>query len=65
MVFARSPKVKTTFPFQVEVEAIRWALSSAVELEFENVIIEKDSKICHDAIHELILPALEHSHWKL
>ena len=32
---------------------VRWALSLAVELESENIIIEKDFKICHDAIHEL------------
>ena len=28
----------------------------AIKLEAENVIIETDSKICHDAIHKLILP---------
>ena len=32
------------------------ALSLAAKLETENVIIKPDSKICHDAIHELIFP---------
>ena len=35
---------------------MRWALSLAAKLEAKNVIIETDSKICHDAILELILP---------
>ena len=34
---------------------MRWAISLVAKLEAENVIIETDSKICHDAIHELIL----------
>ena len=34
---------------------MRWALSMAAKLEVENVIIETDSKIFHDAIYELIL----------
>ena len=60
MVFACSQKAKTAFPLQAEVEAVRWAISLAAKLEADNVIIETDSKICHDAIHELILPpALE------
>ena len=56
LVFACSQKAKTTFPFPAEAEAIRWVLSLAAKLEAENVIIETDSKSCHDAIHELILP---------
>ena len=28
----------------------------AARLEADSVIIETDSKICHDSIHELILP---------
>ncbi|KAK9987874.1 hypothetical protein SO802_028113 [Lithocarpus litseifolius] len=56
LVFAYSQKAKTTFPLQAEAEAVRWAISLAAKLEAENVIIETDSKICHDAIHELILP---------
>ena len=56
LVFACSQKAKTTFPLQPEVEAVRWAISLATKLEADNVIIETDSKICHDAIHELILP---------
>ena len=56
MVFACSQKAKTTFPLQAEAEAVRWAISLAAKLEANNVIIETDSKICHDAIHELILP---------
>ena len=55
MVFACSQKVKTTFPLQVEAKAIRWALSLPANLETENSISETDSKICHDAIHKLIL----------
>jgi len=55
LVFACSQKAKTTFPLQVEAEAVRWALSMAAKLEVENVIIETDSKIFHDAIYELIL----------
>ena len=35
---------------------MRWAISLAARLEADNVIIETDSKICHDSIHELILP---------
>ena len=35
---------------------MRWAISLAARLEADNVIIEIDSKICHDSIHELILP---------
>ena len=35
---------------------MRWAIYLAAKLEAENVIIETDSKIYHDAIHELILP---------
>ena len=39
---------------------MRWAISLVAKLKAENVIIEIDPKICHDAIHELILPpALE------
>ena len=56
LVFACSQKAKTTFSPQAETKAIRWALSLAAKLETENFIIETDSKICHDAIHELILP---------
>ena len=56
LFFACSQKAKTTFPLQVETKAIRWALSLAAKLETENFIIETDSKICHDVIHELILP---------
>ena len=55
LVFACSQQAKTTFPFQTEVGAVRWALSMATKLEAENVI-EIDSKIFHDTIHELILP---------
>ena len=58
LVFACSQKAKTTFPFQAKAKAVRWALSLATKLEAENVIIETDSKICHDAIHEQILPHL-------
>ena len=57
LVFACSQKAKTIFPLQVEAKAVRWVLSLATKLEVENVIIETDSKICHDAIHELILPS--------
>ena len=56
LVFACSQKAKTTFPLQAKAKAIRWALSLAAKLEAENVIIETDSKICRDVIHELILP---------
>ena len=56
LVFACSQKAKTTFPLQAETKAIRWALSLAAKLETKNFIIETDSKICHDVIHELILP---------
>ena len=56
LVFACSQKAKTTFPLQVEAEAVRCAIFLAAKLEVKNVIIETDFKICHDAIHELILP---------
>ena len=56
LVFACSQKAKTTFPLQAEVEAVRWTIFLATKLEVDNVIIETDSKICHDVIHELILP---------
>ena len=52
LVFSCSQKAKTTFPLQAEAETMRWAIYLAAE----NVIIETDSKIYHDAIHELILP---------
>ena len=55
LVFACSQKAKTTFPLQAEVEAVRWTIFLATKLEVDNVIIEIDSKICHDTIHELIL----------
>ena len=58
LVFSCSQKAKTTFPLQVEAGVMRWAISLATKLEADNVIIETDSKICHDAIHELILPRL-------
>jgi len=51
LVFACSQKAKTTFPHQVEAKDVRWALSLATKLKAENVIIETDSKICHDAIN--------------
>ena len=35
---------------------MRWAITLAARLEADNVIIETGSKICHDAIHELIVP---------
>ena len=35
---------------------MRWTIFLATKLEVDNVIIETDSKICHDVIHELILP---------
>ena len=56
MVFACSQKVKTTFPLQAKAKVVRWTLSLATKLEVDNVIIETDSKIYYDAIHELILP---------
>ena len=56
LVFACSQKAKTTFPLQAEAESVRWAISLATNLEAENVIIETDSKICQDAIHELMMP---------
>ena len=56
LVFACSKKAKTTFPLQAEAEAVRWAITLVARLEADNVIIETDSKICHDSIHELILP---------
>ena len=56
LVFACSKKVKTIFPLHAEAEAVRWAISLAAKLEADNVIIKTNSKIYHDAIHELILP---------
>ena len=57
LVFGCFQKAKTTFPLQAEAKAVRWALSLVAKLETKNFRIEIDSKICHDAIHELILPS--------
>lgn len=56
LIFACSQKQKPPFLLQVEAKVVRLALSLAAKLEIENVIIKPDSKICHDAIHELIFP---------
>ena len=57
LVFACSKKAKTTFPLQAEAKAVRWAITLAARLEADSVIIETDSKFCHDSIHELMLPS--------
>ena len=42
--------MNTTFPLQVEVEVVKWALLLATKLEAEGIYIETDSKIFCDAL---------------
>ena len=50
VVFACSKRVNTTFPLQVEAEAIIWALNLAANLDVDSISIESDSKSCIDAL---------------
>nr|XP_023915582.1 uncharacterized protein LOC112027145 [Quercus suber] len=50
LAFACSQKVNTTFPLQVEVEAVKWTLLLAAKLEVEGIYIETNSNIYCDAL---------------
>lgn len=50
MVFACCKRVNTTFHFQAKVEAIKWTLWLALDLDAEAICIEINSKICVDAL---------------
>ena len=50
VVFACSKRVSITLPFQVEVEAIFWALNLAANLDVVSISIESDSKSYIDAL---------------
>ena len=43
--------IKRTSPFQVETEALLWAVQLAKVEKLSHVIFEKDAKICFDAIN--------------
>ena len=42
VVFAGTMKVNTTLPLQAKVEAIKWALSLALAMGNECIIVESD-----------------------
>ena len=50
MVFACFERVNTMLPFQAEVEAIKWALNLASNLDVDSIVIESDSKSSIDAL---------------
>lgn len=43
--------IKRTYPLQVEIEALLWAVQLAKVEKWSQVIFEKDAKICFDAIN--------------
>ncbi|KAL0005549.1 hypothetical protein SO802_013110 [Lithocarpus litseifolius] len=45
-----SKRVNTTFPLQVEAEAINWALNLAANLDVDPIFIKSDLKSCIDAL---------------
>ena len=50
VVFACCKRENATFHFQAKVEAIKWTLWLALDLDVEAICIEIDSKICVDAL---------------
>ena len=50
VVFACFERVNTMLPFQAEVEAIKWALNLASNLDVDSIVIESDSKSYIDAL---------------
>ena len=46
LVFACSIKVNTNIPVQVEAEALRWAVSTAMNHKLINVSFERDCQVC-------------------
>ena len=50
VVFAGSRKVNTTFPFQAEAEAVRWALALVLDLRCDSVSVETDSLVVANLI---------------
>ena len=53
LVFACTKWTNTNLPLQAEVKALRWATFLSIQLPFESICIEGDSKVCIQAISNL------------